>query len=67
MRITNNVISRMVRCSENKHEADEVAKLVKATAEFSGKFNLSNFIWFCKNLDLQGFGKNSRKLYKEII
>ncbi|XP_062167331.1 cytochrome P450 93A3-like [Alnus glutinosa] len=65
MRVTNNVISRMVmsvRCSENEHEADEVAKVVKATAELSGKFNLSDFIWFCKNLDLQGFGKRLKEV-----
>jgi hypothetical protein len=65
MRVTNNVISRMVmsvRCSENEHEADEVAKVVKATAELSGKFNLSDFIWFCKNLDLQGFGKKLKEV-----
>lgn len=65
MRVTNNVISRMamsVRCSESEHEADEMAKLVQATAELSGKFNLSDFIWFCKNLDLQGFGKKLKEV-----
>jgi cytochrome P450 len=65
MRVTNNVISRMamsVRCSKNEHEADEMAKLVKAMAELSGKFNLSDFIWICKNLDLQGFGKRVKEV-----
>lgn len=65
MRSINNVISRMVmgvRCSENEHEADKITKLVKATAELAGKFNLSDFIWFCKNLDLQGFGKRAKKV-----
>ncbi|XAR68562.1 3,9-dihydroxypterocarpan 6A-monooxygenase [Bertholletia excelsa] len=60
LRVTNNVISRMVmgeRCSENEDEAGEIRKLVRETAELTGKFNLSDFIWFCKNLDLQGFGK----------
>ncbi|KAF3944854.1 hypothetical protein CMV_028715 [Castanea mollissima] len=60
MRVTNNIISRMTmsqRCSENENEADEVTKLVKATAELTGKFNLSDYIWFCKHLDMQGFGK----------
>jgi hypothetical protein len=63
MRVTNNVISRMVmsvRCSENEPEAGEVTTLVKATTELSGKFNLSDFIWFCKNFDLQGFGKKTQ-------
>jgi hypothetical protein len=39
-----------------------VTKLVKAMAELSGKFNLSDFIWFCKNFDLQGFGKKLKKV-----
>jgi hypothetical protein len=66
MRVTNNVISGMVisiRCLKNEHKADEVAKVVKATTELSGKFNLSDFIWFCKNLDLQGFGKRLKEVH----
>ena len=68
MRVTNNTISRMTmsqRCSENENEADEVTKLVKATAELTGKFNLSDYIcknWFCKNLDLDGFGKRHKEV-----
>ena len=60
IRVTNNTISRMImseRCSENEDEAGEVRKLIQETAELTGKFNLSDFIWFCKNLDLQGFRK----------
>ncbi|PSS15640.1 Cytochrome P450 93A3 like [Actinidia chinensis var. chinensis] len=60
VRVTNNTISRMImseRCSENEDEAGEVRKLIQETAELTGKFNLSDFIWFCKNLDLQGFRK----------
>ncbi|KAF5474084.1 hypothetical protein F2P56_006017 [Juglans regia] len=66
LRVTNNVISRMSmseRCSENEHEADDVAKLVKAIAELTGKFNLSDFIWFCKNLDLQGLRKRLKEVH----
>ncbi|KAL6145291.1 PREDICTED: cytochrome P450 93A3-like [Fragaria vesca subsp. vesca] len=65
MNVTNNIISRMLMgqgCSASEKEADEVRKLVKAVAELTGKFNLSDFIWFCKNLDLQGFGKNLKKV-----
>lgn len=64
-RVTNNVISRMCmsqRCSEDDNEADQVRKLVKDTAELTGKFNLSDYIWICKNMDLQGF----RKRLKEV-
>lgn len=45
------------RCSENDDEADEVRKLVEEMCELAGKANVSEMIWFCKNLDLQGFGK----------
>lgn len=65
IRVTNNVISRMTmrqRCSDNEDEADEVRKLVQETAELTGKFNLSDFIWFCKNLDLQGFGRRLKEV-----
>lgn len=60
IRMSNNVISRMImneRCSEDEDEAGAVRKLIQETAELTGKFNLSDYIWFCKNLDLQGFAK----------
>lgn len=60
IRLTNNIISRMAlrtRCSEKEDEAEEVGKLVKEMCELAGKANVSEMIWFCKNLDLQGFGK----------
>ncbi|WCJ33955.1 Cytochrome P450 93A3 [Euphorbia peplus] len=58
IRVTNNVVSRMTmsqRCSDKEDEADEVRKMVHDVAEITGKFNLSDFIWFCKNIDVQGF------------
>ncbi|KAJ6864442.1 3,9-dihydroxypterocarpan 6a-monooxygenase [Populus alba x Populus x berolinensis] len=60
MRLTNNIISRMLlrtRCSDNENEAGEVRKLVKELNTLGAKFNLSDSIWFCKNWDLQGFEK----------
>ncbi|KAK3008471.1 hypothetical protein RJ639_015278 [Escallonia herrerae] len=60
MWVTNNVISRMLmreRCSGKENEAGDVRNLVKEVAEITGKFNISDFVWFCKNLDLQGFGR----------
>ncbi|KAI3472157.1 hypothetical protein Pfo_029645 [Paulownia fortunei] len=65
IRMTNNVISRMImseRCSGDENEAGEVRKLVQDTAELTGKFNISDYIWFCKNLDLQGFGKRLKEV-----
>ncbi|KAL0453013.1 UNVERIFIED_CONTAM: cytochrome [Sesamum latifolium] len=65
MRMANNLISTMVmsrRCSEDEKEAGEVRRLVEDITELTGKFNLSDYIWFCKNLDLQGFRKRSNVL-----
>ncbi|XP_059280921.1 cytochrome P450 93A3-like [Lycium ferocissimum] len=69
LRVSNNVISRMImseRCSENNHEAGNIRKLVHDIAELTGKFNLSDYIWFCKNLDLQGFGRRTKDVHKRF-
>ncbi|KAJ9184725.1 hypothetical protein P3X46_004424 [Hevea brasiliensis] len=69
IRATNNVISRMTmsqRCSDGEDEADEVRKLTQETAELTGKFNLSDFIWFCKNLDLQGFNRRLKEVHDKF-
>ncbi|EOY09433.1 Cytochrome P450, family 93, subfamily D, polypeptide 1, putative [Theobroma cacao] len=60
MRLTNNIISRMLlskRCSDKENEANEVQTLVKEMNSLGPKFNLSDSLWFCKNLDLQGYRK----------
>ncbi|KAK7345108.1 hypothetical protein VNO77_15558 [Canavalia gladiata] len=56
----NSIVSRMIMgrtCCENDGDIGEVRKMVEDTAELAGKFNLSDFIWFCRNLDLQGIKK----------
>ncbi|MFS7977334.1 putative 3,9-dihydroxypterocarpan 6A-monooxygenase [Helianthus anomalus] len=73
LKMSNNVISRMLmseRCSENEDEAGEMRKLVTEITEIAGKFNLSDYIWILKNLDLQGFGKrlkDIRRRFDELI
>ncbi|KAL8494117.1 hypothetical protein ACS0TY_025053 [Phlomoides rotata] len=65
IKMTNNVISRMVmsqRCSGDEDEAGVVRKLIQETVDLTGKFNLSDYVWFCKNLDLQGFGKRLKEV-----
>ncbi|KAM0027689.1 putative 3,9-dihydroxypterocarpan 6A-monooxygenase [Helianthus debilis subsp. tardiflorus] len=45
LKMSNNVISRMLmseRCSENEDEAGEMRKLVTEITEIAGKFNLSD-------------------------
>ena len=69
MTMTNNMISTMTmsqRCSDGENEADGVRELVKEVAELTGKFNLSDFIWFCKNIDLQGFGKRLKEVHERF-
>ncbi|KAK4413002.1 cytochrome [Sesamum alatum] len=65
-RMANNLISTMVmsrRCSEDEKEAVEVRRLILEINELTGKFNLSDFIWLCKNLDLQGIKKRLKALH----
>ncbi|KAK9170150.1 hypothetical protein Syun_002290 [Stephania yunnanensis] len=60
IRLANNLITRMAmnrRCSELDNDAEQIRELVEEIIELVGKFNLSDYIWFCKNLDLQGFRK----------
>nr|GEW82188.1 cytochrome P450 93A3-like [Tanacetum cinerariifolium] len=69
MKLTNNVISRMLmseRCSEDENEADDMRKLVPDISEITGKFNLADYIWFLKNLDLQGYGKRVKEIHRRF-
>ncbi|MCD7463374.1 hypothetical protein HAX54_050434 [Datura stramonium] len=69
LRVSNNIISRMImneRCSEDNREAGNIRKFVQEIAELTGKFNLSDYIWFCKNLDLQGFGKRTKDVHRRF-
>ncbi|KAL0404965.1 UNVERIFIED_CONTAM: 3,9-dihydroxypterocarpan 6A-monooxygenase [Sesamum radiatum] len=59
-RLSNNVISTMAlnrRLSGDENEAAEMKELVQEITALTGKLNLSDFIWFFKNLDVQGIGK----------
>lgn len=65
MKLSNNVISRMTlgkSCAEDEEEAEGIRKLVKDVALLTGIFNVSDYIWFCKNLDLQGLKKRLREV-----
>uniref|UniRef100_A0A7N0UVJ3 Uncharacterized protein n=1 Tax=Kalanchoe fedtschenkoi TaxID=63787 RepID=A0A7N0UVJ3_KALFE len=57
IKMTNNVITRMLMGQRCCDYDDDVASLVKEVVVLTGRFNLADFIWFCKNLDLQRFGK----------
>lgn len=65
MKMTNNVISRMVmskRCSDEEDETGDIRKIITDAGEVMGTFNLSDHIWFLKNLDLQGVRKKSKDI-----
>ena len=66
-KLTNNIISRMMvskRCAHNDDEADEITEVVNDSAELVGRFNISDFIWFCKNLDLQGLRRKAKYIHE---
>nr|XP_043637773.1 cytochrome P450 93A3-like [Erigeron canadensis] len=66
MKLTNNVISIMLmgeRCIETEDKgSDDLMKLVADMVHAAGNFNLSDYIWLFKSLDLQGLGKKAKKL-----
>ncbi|KVH94592.1 cytochrome P450 [Cynara cardunculus var. scolymus] len=67
LKLTNNVICQMmmsIRCSGTNSEADEAKNLVREVTQIFGEFNVSDFIWFCKNIDLQGFKKRYTDTHK---
>ncbi|KAK1412899.1 hypothetical protein QVD17_34488 [Tagetes erecta] len=65
MKLTSNVISRlfMSKRFSQGDESGDLTKIITEIAEIAGKFNLSDHIWFCKNLDLQGFGKITQNVH----
>ncbi|PIA38390.1 hypothetical protein AQUCO_02800233v1 [Aquilegia coerulea] len=64
--LMNNILTRMMlskRCSESENDAEEVKSLVNEVTELGGKFNLSDYIWFLRNIDLQGYKKRSEDVH----
>ncbi|KAK9289683.1 hypothetical protein L1049_007841 [Liquidambar formosana] len=60
MRVSNNIITRMImgkRCCGNEDEAGQVKMMVYEMNDVTGKYNMADYIWFCKYFDFQGFRK----------
>ena len=53
-----------MRCSGTGSQADGVRTLVREVTEIFGEFNVSDIIWFCKNLDLRGFRKRFEDIHR---
>lgn len=67
--LTNSTISRMAmrkNCCENDSDVEEIRKMVRDVSELGGKFNVSDYIWFCKNLDLQGMNKRLKEIMERF-
>ncbi|XP_027365745.1 3,9-dihydroxypterocarpan 6A-monooxygenase-like [Abrus precatorius] len=67
--LTNSVISRMTMsrtCYDNDSDAADVRKMVVDTVELAGKFNVSDFVWFCRSLDLQGMKKRVEEIMERF-
>nr|XP_043636479.1 cytochrome P450 93A2-like [Erigeron canadensis] len=69
MMLTNNVVSRTLmseRYSDVYGDAGEVRKLMTDITVFMGNFDLADYIWFFKVLDLQGFGKKLKDVHERF-
>ncbi|KAI4297199.1 hypothetical protein L6164_037096 [Bauhinia variegata] len=58
LKLTNNVISRMIL-----GEAEEAREVVRGVTKIFGEFNVSDYIWLFKKFDFQGFGKRIKDLF----
>ncbi|TKY53282.1 cytochrome P450 family protein [Spatholobus suberectus] len=53
-------------CCESDGDVEDVRKMVEDTAALAGKFNVADFVWFCKGLDLQGMNKRLREILERF-
>ncbi|KAJ0920780.1 putative 3,9-dihydroxypterocarpan 6A-monooxygenase [Helianthus annuus] len=69
MKLTNNVISRMFMSKRSSGEEEglgELTKIITESGKLTGTFNLSDHIWFFKNLDLQRLGMKSMNTHRRF-
>ncbi|KAK6935945.1 Cytochrome P450 [Dillenia turbinata] len=73
LKLTSNVVSQMmlsIRCSGMEDEAETARRVVREVTNIFGELNLSDLIWFFKNLDVQGFKKryeDTHRRYDELL
>lgn len=61
LKLTNNIISQMML-----GRAEEARAVIREVAQIFGEFNVSDYIWFFKHLDLQGFGKRIEDIHRRF-
>lgn len=69
LQLTNSIIMRMSLGKSLFHteeEAHDIIRRVKDGAQLCSHFNLSDYFWFCQNLDLQGIGKRLKVVRDEF-
>nr|XP_043636287.1 cytochrome P450 93A3-like [Erigeron canadensis] len=62
--IYNVIIETVTSTRFSESEAREMKKLVGDITWIEGSFNISDYIWFFKNIDLQGFGKILKDIHR---
>jgi len=73
VKLTNSIVMRMAigkSCFDIDEGGNKVTEWVKESSKVSGKFNLADYFWFCRGLDLQGIGKRMkevREMFDTII
>ncbi|KAJ9188948.1 hypothetical protein P3X46_000297 [Hevea brasiliensis] len=68
IKLSNNIISQMMlsmRSSDTNGESEIARTVVREVTQIFGEFNVSDFIWFCKNIDFQGFRKRIEDIYNK--
>lgn len=69
LKLTNSVVMRMAiskSCFNRDDEAHKVIERVRESSMLSGMFNLADYFWFCKKLDLQGMGKRLKEVHDRL-
>jgi hypothetical protein len=66
LKLTNSIVMTMSigkSCFKEDDEAHKVTERVKESAMVSGMFNLADYFWFCKRLDIQGIKKRLKDVH----
>ncbi|KAJ3678021.1 hypothetical protein LUZ60_001824 [Juncus effusus] len=63
IKLTNNIITRMVASTTAGQEAEAAHKVFKQVAELLGSFNLEDHTSLCRGLDIQGLNKRIREVH----
>ncbi|KAK1313368.1 Cytochrome P450 93A3 [Acorus calamus] len=70
MKLSYNVITRMMMSRRGTDagggDISDVREIVEESERITGMFNLEDFVWFCKGLDLQGLKKEAKDVHERF-